>query len=549
MHSDQFLKSPSIRPAASEIPRFSQPAVSLSINQRIPQARANQFYKLILTLDPKVRSDLLRASRPSLNGQVMFGPWLPALHVDGLKYVVGASGAEFAASDKRPRGFARNVVSFEGKVFAVTAMSVRAKDLSGEYALRGFFVVPRSVCEIFAQMALFPQRSATGLSTCGNLKAVAFESQPCLRKLESRAFAACPGLMSISVPNSVREIGFNCFLRCTNLVGAWLEGGSLEEVGGYAFAECSNLCSLGLGAETPLRAIPPGLCFGCGLRWVLIPGSVAAIGTAAFYDCVSLSEVSFGQPSKLTTIGRSAFAGCASLQRLHIVASVSAIGEGLVKRSGVCEMTVESGNGHFRIVEDFLMGGDSVVQYFGFGREVVVPSHLTVLRPGSFSHQKALEMVSFEGGSQLRLIERGAFYSCDSLLSIRLPASLEVIEDEVFFLCHSLSEVTFGQPSKLSFIGAFAFLGCASLHQLHIVASVSGIEEALVACSAVCEITVDSGNRHFRIEEDFVMGGDSVVEYFGWVREVVVPSHVTVLRNRSFSERKALEVEIGRAHV
>jgi hypothetical protein len=140
-----------------------------------------------------------------------------------------------------------------------------------------------------------------------------------------------PCIANTRSPNpgsTVREIGFNCFWRCTNLIGVWLEGGSLAKLGESAFDGCCNLCSLGLRAETPLCAIPRKLCWQCGIRWVLIPGSVAAIEDAAFASCASLSEVTFGQPSKLTTIGRFAFSGCRSLQRLHIVASVSAIEDG-----------------------------------------------------------------------------------------------------------------------------------------------------------------------------------------------------------------------------
>jgi hypothetical protein len=151
----------------------------------------------------------------------MSRPSLPALHVDGLKYVVGASRAEFTASNDEPHGFARNVVSFEGKVFAVTAMSVRAEDLSGESTLTGSFVVPRTVCEILATPAYSCEELDFDMvAPCRNLVAVAFESQSCLCRLEAGAFSNFPGLISISVPNSVREIGAYCFFRCTNLVGA-----------------------------------------------------------------------------------------------------------------------------------------------------------------------------------------------------------------------------------------------------------------------------------------------------------------------------------------
>jgi hypothetical protein len=86
--------------------------------------------------------------------------------------------------------------------------------------------------------------------------------------------------------------------------------------------------------------MPERLCFQCDLQWVLIPASVAGIESEASSSCVWLSEVTFGQPSKLTTIAAFAFADCKSLQRLHIVASVSTIGKDFVGGSGVREITV-----------------------------------------------------------------------------------------------------------------------------------------------------------------------------------------------------------------
>jgi hypothetical protein len=224
---------------------------------------------------------------------------------------------------------------------------------------------------------------------------------------------------------------------------------------------------------------------------------------AAFCECLWLSEVTFGQPSKLLFIGAFAFTGCRSLQLLHIVASVSAIGGGFVGGSAVREITVDSGNPHFRIVGDFVMEGDSVVQYFGWDREVVVPSPVAVLRNRSFSGRDALEAVSFEGGSQLRSIERGAFSYCRSLLSIRLPASLEVIEGEAFWICSSLAELTFEARSKLRVISSDAFRGCDALTSITFPGSLRAIHErSFCWCGSLKSVTFEPGSARPEIHPD-----------------------------------------------
>jgi hypothetical protein len=213
--------------------------------------------------------------------------------------------------------------------------------------------------------------------------------------------------------------------------------------------------------------------------------------------------VTFGQPSKISFIGVSAFAGCKSLKRLHIVASVSSIGEDFVLRSGVREITVDSGKPHLRIVEDFVMGGDSVVLYFGFDREVVVPSDVLVLKNRSFDGRDALEAVSFEGGSQLQSIGEFAFGSGGSLLSIRLPASLEVIEEGAFCFCWSLVELTFEAPSKLRVIARHAFRDCDALTSITLPGSLRAIhEQSFVWCRSLKSVTFERGSERAKIHRD-----------------------------------------------
>ena len=53
---------------------------------------------------------------------------------------------------------------------------------------------------------------------------------------------------------------------------------------------------------------------------------ITTIGERAFYECTSLTSVTFGENSQLTTIGESAFSGCDSLTSIVIPDSVTTIG-------------------------------------------------------------------------------------------------------------------------------------------------------------------------------------------------------------------------------
>ena len=85
-------------------------------------------------------------------------------------------------------------------------------------------------------------------------------------KIEDSAFSECSSLTSITIPNSVKSIGYSPFN-------------------------------------------------GCGFTSVTIPDSVTEIGYAAFYACRSLTNVTIG--NSVTTIGGWAFRDCYSLTSVY----------------------------------------------------------------------------------------------------------------------------------------------------------------------------------------------------------------------------------------
>ena len=65
-----------------------------------------------------------------------------------------------------------------------------------------------------------------------------------------------------------------------------------------------------------------------GVINVGIPEGVTSIGDYAFYDCSSLTSVTFGGNGQLTSIGIYAFEYCSSLTSVEIPSSVTSIGWG-----------------------------------------------------------------------------------------------------------------------------------------------------------------------------------------------------------------------------
>ncbi len=104
---------------------------------------------------------------------------------------------------------------------------------------------------------------------------------------------------SVTIPESMKEIGEEAFMDCKNLTSITIPG-SVSTIQDAAFAGCSNLTS------------------------VIIGDGVTALGNKMFGDCSNLVSVTL--PNSLTSIGGSAFGSCKSLTDITIPNSVTSIG-------------------------------------------------------------------------------------------------------------------------------------------------------------------------------------------------------------------------------
>ena len=78
---------------------------------------------------------------------------------------------------------------------------------------------------------------SSAFSSCSHLRAVLFEENSHLERIESRCFYGC-GFTEITIPKSVRFIGDEAFCKCCNLSKLSVAANSLPRHVGYrAFAE------------------------------------------------------------------------------------------------------------------------------------------------------------------------------------------------------------------------------------------------------------------------------------------------------------------------
>ena len=123
------------------------------------------------------------------------------------------------------------------------------------------------------------------------------------------AFKDCSRLTSLTLPVGITSIGYDAFDGCSGLTSLTLPAG-ITSIGEYAFSGCSGLTSLTLPAG--ITSIDKCAFSGCSrLTSLTLPAGITSIGEFAFSYCSGLTSI-YVYAEKVPRIGRYAFEGCAS---------------------------------------------------------------------------------------------------------------------------------------------------------------------------------------------------------------------------------------------
>ncbi|MBQ3825969.1 MAG: leucine-rich repeat domain-containing protein [Spirochaetaceae bacterium] len=212
---------------------------------------------------------------------------------------------------------------------------------------------------------------------------------------------------------------------------------------------------------------------------VIIPEGVTEIGEYAFEYCKKITEIVI--PASVTEIDSSSFEG-----------------DDDEKCTALCAITVAGGNKKYKSADGVLYsdGGETLLLY-PYGKkdeEFTVPDGVKTI---------------------------DSFGANESLVSVKLPDSLEEIGDN-------------------------AFCGCEALESIKIPASVTEIaSSAFYNCEALCSITVARGNEEYK-SVDGVLYSDGGKTLFIYPEgkddeEFTVPAGVKKIGVTAFSDCKALE--------
>lgn len=152
-----------------------------------------------------------------------------------------------------------------------------------------------------------------------------------VKNIGSDAFSRAP-LMSVTIPNSVKTIGDNAFFF-TDLMSVTIPG-SVTSIGNDAFGNCSSLVFIHVSEDNAAYSSIDGVLFNKTKDTLMlypqnrhgaytIPQSVRHIGNDAFLGCIGLTSVTIHD--SVASIGLSAFRHCNGLTAITIPSRVKTI--------------------------------------------------------------------------------------------------------------------------------------------------------------------------------------------------------------------------------
>ena len=337
----------------------------------------------------------------------------------------------------------------------------------------------------------------------------------------------------------VVSVEANAFLDKTAITSVVLPDG-ITSIGENAFNGCESLTSVTFGKNSQLSSIGPGAFNYCySLESITIPESVTSIGSDAFYYCYGLRSVTFGENSQLTSIGEGAFNWCESLESITIPASVTSIGEWAFVE---CYRLVEVWN----LSKLNITAGSEDNGYVGYyaKRVETEPSE-------SYVYTDENGYVIYYDGNVKALIN---YTGNETKLTI--PDDITELNCFALSDCYNITSVTFGENSQLTSIGDGAFNWCESLESITIPDSVTSIGEgAFCCCAKLTSITIPDGvksigNHAFAgcsalesitIPDSVLNIGDSAFEGCTALESITIPDSVLSIGYSAFKECTALK--------
>ena len=382
---------------------------------------------------------------------------------------------------------------------------------------------------------------------CSSLKNVEFASG--YTYIDDAMFQNC-GITSITLPNTVTELGYRVFHNCINLTEINLDS-SLTTIGDYVFDSCTGLTSVNL------------------------PSSVTQLGAACFYNCTNLTTVNlpknvntYKYAGQTTNYGP--FYGCSSLKNVEFANGYKYIDDAMFQNCGITSITLPStitelGYRVFhncsklksvKMNDGLEKIGNAVFESTGI-ESIVIPD--SVVSIGGYTFQNSTNLSSVTLPKTTTTVTDYMFDGCTSLKSVELPSNVKSINQRAFsnsaiesivlpdtvesigfatFAHSALKNITFGGNEKT--IGKQAFEDCDNLAKITIPNSVTSLgTHVFLDSDILTDVTFGTGITEIP---------QNAFEHCDALKKLVIPYRVTSIGSNAFLNTIAFtDITIPRA--
>ena len=308
---------------------------------------------------------------------------------------------------------------------------------------------------------------------------------------------------SLTIPDSIKQIGSGAFRGCTQLTTVTL-GKGLEGLDANAFGGCTRLnnltvnsskiskigstvggktvsafqgCPLGNVSFGEGAGIPPTFFSGnTGLTAYTVPSGVTTIGASAFLNCSGLKTLTLHD--SITKIGNNAFYNCSALTSINVpsgsIGSYAFNGCSSATKITIGQYVTSIGEQAFKgcsKVEELVYGADSISSidtsrgglFDGCPlKKVTFADTVTKIPDGLLYRSYTYDLTSININEGCKSIEGGAFIGMANLTDLYLPSTLQTIGRRAFDECSKLAKAFI--PSSVTTLYDNSFLTTTELY-------------------------------------------------------------------------------------
>ena len=357
------------------------------------------------------------------------------------------------------------------------------------------------------------------------------------------AFCGCTGLLSVSLPDSLNELGFSVFGNCFNLETVNIPANLKTSFDYSGLSYLYNYKKIDVDGSNNQYSSLDGVLFNKDktelikypqnktdksyavpdtvkkidskafynnhyLETVEIPSSVKEIELYAFADCLSLNNIDL---NKVEEIGDYAFEKCNNLKTVTVPKTVSYIGENPFRECKSLEtINVDSENPNYCIYNGALTDKAKTVLYSypckNLNTEFAVPDTVSSISHFFFAYCNNLKNVSVP--ASVTNITPLAFYYCDNTLQINIDENnpnyifsdglvLNKTKDSIVCATFGSDVTSYVIPNNIKTIEECAFSGCKGLQSVTVSKNVEEYNHGFFYSNTIKNVYVDSENPYF----------------------------------------------------